>query len=111
MKLWPADNPTDPRVGGFVAEMPSGVRKAVSWRSEAPIEPLLDAAKEYVSKLVKCLIDGRHMHDVEATNWASAVAGVQKILSDWNEGARQRLRGDEGEAMKAATQRARARYQ
>jgi hypothetical protein len=92
MKLWPAEN-DDPLVGGFIAEMPSGVMKAVAWRSGAPIEPTIDAAKQYVSELLQCLIDGRHMDDVERTNWASATAAVQRIVADWNERTRARLYG------------------
>src|SRR5664279_936534 len=91
MKLWPAEA-DKPTIGGFIAEMPSGVRKSVSWDSQAPIPDTLEAAKQYVSTLLQCLIDGRHMDDVERTNWASATAAVQKIIQDFNDKTRARLR-------------------
>jgi len=90
MKLWPAEGVSSD-TGGFIAELPSGVTKAVAWRSNAPIEPTLDAAKQYVTALIQALLDGRHLDDVERTNWASATAAVQKIVADWNEKTRARL--------------------
>ena len=110
MKLWPAEHPDDPNIGGFIAEFDSGVRKSIAWRSQAPILEPLAAAKQYVSELLQCLIDERHMHEVEGTNWASATAAVQKIIIDWNERTRTRLRGNESEAVRLATARARARH-
>ena len=109
MKLWPAEA-NDPTVGGFIAEFDSGIRKAVSWQSEAPIPDVLEASKQYVATLISALLDGRHMHEVEGTNWASATAAVQKIISDWNDATRLRLMGDQSEAIAAATARARARH-
>ena len=109
MKLWPAEA-DDPRVGGLIAEFDSGVRKSIAWRSQAPILEPLAAAKQYVSELLQCLIDERHMHEVEGTNWASATAAVQKIIIDWNEKTRTRLRVGESEAIEQATRRARLRH-
>ena len=110
MKLWPAEHPDDPNIGGFIAEFDSGIMKSIAWRSQAPIEPSIDAAKQYVSELLQCLIDERHMHEVEGTNWASAAAAVQKIVVDWNEKTRARLRVGESEAIEQATRRARLRH-
>ncbi len=91
MKLWPAESPNDATVGGFIVEFDSGIRKSVAWRSKAPIEPTIDASKQYVAELINALLAGRHLHEVEGTNWASAVAAVQKILADWNATTRKTL--------------------
>ncbi len=86
MKLYPAESvDNDTTVGGFVVEFDSGVKKVIAWRQDAPILPVLDAAKEYTARLVATLLEERHMDEVEFTNWASAVAAVQKIITDWNE--------------------------
>jgi hypothetical protein len=86
MKIYAAEQiDGDRTIGGFVCEWESGVRKVVAWRQSAPIAPTKDAAQEFVSKLVQALLDARHTDEVETTNWASAVAAVQKIITDWNE--------------------------
>jgi len=86
MKLYPAESATsdDTSIGGFIVEFDSGVTKSIDWRQSAPIEPTLDAAKAFTTALIQSLLDGRHMHEVEGTNWASATAAVQKIIVDWN---------------------------
>ncbi len=84
-KLFPAEGVTnDPEVGGFVVEFPSGTRKSVAWRSQAPIQDTLEAAKQYVVKLVQAMLDEQRIDDLERTNMPSLVAAVQKIISDWN---------------------------
>ena len=89
MNLYPADSKTlDPTVGGFIATFDSGVTKSIAWRQFAPIEPTLEAAKQFTAKLIQSLIDERYMDEVEGTNWASATAAVQKIIVDWNAGRR-----------------------
>jgi hypothetical protein len=91
VKLWPADSP-DPDTAGFVVEFPSGVRKSVAWRSRAPIMPTLEAAKEYAARLIEARSsEPGGLDDVERTNWASVVAAVQRIISDWNDTVRGRL--------------------
>ena len=89
MNLYPADSKTlDPTVGGFIVTFDSGVTKSIGWRQFAPIEPTLEAAKQFTAKLIEALIADRCMHEVEGTNWASATAAVQKIIVDWNAGRR-----------------------
>jgi hypothetical protein len=86
MELHPAESTNgDPFVGGFVARWPSGTTKQVAWRFDRPIYPTLDAAKQYAAKLIETL----SADDRERTNWASAVAAIQKIISDWNEKVRE----------------------
>ena len=74
----------DPCIGGFRITYPSGHTTDVHWRSEAPIYPTLDAAKEYASKALQALLDARRIDDAERTNWTSVTAAVQRIISDWN---------------------------
>lgn len=96
MKLWPADSP-DPETAGFIVEFPSGVRKSIAWKSQAPITPTLDAAKSYAAELLAARsseLGG--MDDVNRTNWASVTAAVQRIISDWNDKTRARLYGGTG---------------
>ncbi len=91
-KLYPAESANDqPDVGGFVIEFPSGTRKSVAWRSQAPIPDTLAAAKQYVIQLTQSMLDERRIDDLERTNMPSLVAAVQKIIQDWNETTRARL--------------------
>jgi len=91
-KLFPAESATnDPEVGGFVVEFPSCTRKSVAWRSQAPIQDTLEAAKQYVVKLVQAMLDEQRIDDLERTNMPSLVAAVQKIISDWNSKRREAL--------------------
>lgn len=91
MNLYAAESVNnDTTIGGFVVEFDSGIRKVIAWRQDAPILPPLDAAKEFVAKLVDTLLRERRLDEVETTNWASAVAAVQKIIVDWNERQKQR---------------------
>ena len=86
MNLYPVESTDNDRtIGGFIVEFDSGVRKVVAWRQDAPISPTLDAAKTFTSRLVEELLAQRHMDEVEFTNWASAVAAVEKIICDWND--------------------------
>ncbi len=89
MELHPAESTNgDPFVGGFIARFPSGVAKQVAWRFDRPIYPTIDAAKQHAANLVSALQSSGHVDDIERTNWASAVAAIQKIIGDWNEKVR-----------------------
>jgi hypothetical protein len=90
MELHPAESTNgDPFVGGFIARWPSGTTKQVAWRFDRPIYPTLDAAKQYAAKLIEALSAEAKFDDMERTNWSSAVAAIQKIISDWNEKVRE----------------------
>lgn len=92
MQLIPTESATnDPKVGGFIAKFESGVMKSITWRTGAPIEPTVDAAKKYAVTLVDDLLKHGHHAEVRDTNWTSAVAGIQKIIGDWNAALRQSL--------------------
>ncbi len=91
-KLYPAESTdSDSKVGGFVVVFPSGTSKSVAWRSEAPIQDTLAAAKEYAAKLVQAMIDEQRIDDLDRTNMPSLVAAIQKLISDWNEKRRAAL--------------------
>jgi hypothetical protein len=81
----------DPWVGGFLVTFPSGTKKTVCWKQEAVISPALDAAKDFVAKLIDGMLnttssDDRRvaLDDIERTNIPSLVAAVHKIVRDWN---------------------------
>lgn len=78
--------------GGVIITIDSGFMLSIAWRTQVPIEPTLEAAKQYASQIIQTLIDKRRMSDVEATNWASATAAIQKCLQDWNDKLREHHR-------------------
>lgn len=86
------ERPGSASVGGFAITFPSGACKSVTWKSEAPIQDTLAAAKQYAASVLQACLDERRVDDAERTNWASVTAAVQRIIQDWNEGARARLR-------------------
>ena len=91
-KLYPVESTNhDTFVGGFVVVFPSGTRKNVAWRSEAPIQDTLAAAKEYAAKLVQSMLDEQRIDDLDRTNMVSLVAAIQKIIGDWNSKRREAL--------------------
>lgn len=91
-KLFPAESASnDSTVGGFVVAFPSGATKSVAWRSEAPIQDTLEAAKEYAKALVQHMLEARLIDDLDRTNIPSLVAAIQKIVSDWNDKRREAL--------------------
>jgi hypothetical protein len=72
-------------------EFPSGVRKQVAWRSQAPIPDTLAAAKEYAAAVVDALLKDQRVDDLDRTNIPSLVAAIQRLLQDWNETRRRDL--------------------
>jgi hypothetical protein len=91
-KLFPAESASnDSTVGGFVVEFPSGARKSVAWRSQAPIQDTTEAAKKYAITLVQHMLDAQLVDDLERTNIPSFVAAIGRIISDWNDKRREAL--------------------
>lgn len=82
----------DPEIGGILFVFDNGLSKAASWRSAVPVDDTLELAKRCVTQVVQALIDGGHHEAVRNTNWASAVAGCQKHIADWNEALRAAIR-------------------
>lgn len=72
-------------------QFPSGAFKSVAWRSQAPIQDTLEAAKAYAAELVKHMLDRELRDDLDRTNIPSLVAAIQKIISDWNDQRRKVL--------------------
>lgn len=81
----------DPEIGGFLLFLPSGATKIVTWRQAKPIEPTLDAAKQYAGKLIETLYAARLDEDIKATNWVSVTAAIQRIILDWNDRIKTRI--------------------
>jgi hypothetical protein len=89
-QLWPVEA-DDPEVGGFIVTMPSGRSKVIAWRSAVPISPTLEAAKKYAAEVITSLQSSGQHRDVEATNWASFAAAVQRLIDEWNDKLRAHL--------------------
>lgn len=85
------ESPELANVGGFAITFPSGACKSVSWKSEAPIQDTLAAAKEYAAAVLQTCLDERRIDDAERTNWSSVTAAVQRVIQDWNQVQRARL--------------------
>jgi hypothetical protein len=77
-----ADN--EPEFGGFIIFLPSGSTKTVHWRQAKPIQPTLDAAKDFTAQIVESLMEQGGSNDVGAVNWTSVAAAVQRVILDWN---------------------------
>ena len=78
----------EPEIGGILFDFGNGLAKAASWRSAVPVDAL-DLAKRCTAQVLQALIEGNHEAAVRDTNWASAVAGCQKHVADWNARLRQ----------------------
>lgn len=82
----------DPETGGILFDFGNGLTKVASWRSAVPVDGTLELAKRCTAQVVQALLDGGHHDAVRNTNWASAVAGCQKHISDWNAALRAAIR-------------------
>lgn len=85
------ESPNDKLVGGLAITYPSGVCKSGVWRSEAPIQDTMQAAKDYAARFLQNCLDERRIDDAERTNWASVTAAIQRIVNDWNDVRRAQL--------------------
>lgn len=74
----------EPETGGILFVFDNGLHKSATWRSAVPVDDTLELAKRCVAQVVQALLDGGHREAVRGTNWASAVAGCQKHIADWN---------------------------
>lgn len=94
-RFFPAESTkNDPEVFAFVVDFPSGARKSVSWKQSAPVVDSLECAKACASQLVQSLLNAGLQDDIDRTNWASATAAIQKLITDWNEARRDALYAD-----------------
>lgn len=78
----------EPEIGGILFDFGNGLTKAASWRSVVLVDDTLELAKQCTTRVVQALLDGGHHDAVRNTNWASAAAGCQKHISDWNQALR-----------------------
>lgn len=81
--LMPAEG-DEPEVGGYFLFLPSGKTVSTAWRQPKPIQPTLDAAKDFVASNVDFLQKGGFESDLRETNWTSVTAAVQRIILDFN---------------------------
>lgn len=81
----------NPDVGGLIVAFPSGKTKSIAWKSRVPIEPTLEAAKQYAADLIQVMIDEGSSDDIERTNIPSLVACFQRVLMDWNDKCKARI--------------------
>ncbi len=84
----------DAEVGGLVIFFPSGHHIAVAWRSAAPINPTVEAAKKYAAEIIEKLVAANSsdaQSDIDRTNWVSVTAAIQRILLDFNDGIKGRI--------------------
>lgn len=94
MDLWSAE--LTPQSGnsylsGFIVRLSDGSYRQVAWQTGAPINPTLDAAKEYAAKLLQSLLNEGMCVEVRDTNWASVAAAIHRIVEDFNSKLRERL--------------------
>lgn len=85
----------EPETGGILFVFDNGLSKAASWRSAVPVDDSLELAKQCVAQVLDALLKDPSPQAQAAarnTNWASAVAGCQKHISDWNAAFRARIR-------------------
>lgn len=82
---------SDTETGGIRVVFPSGAREDLLWKRAAPIPETRDAAKALVVRLVDKMLKQGLTDDVSRTNIVSLVAGVEKMLIDWNEKRRATL--------------------
>lgn len=77
----------DPKQGGFVMRFPSGRVEVIEWNFGAPMraDQLLQASKDLAAKVIERLSSSAAHDDMERTNWASVVAAIQRIVTDWND--------------------------
>lgn len=81
----------EPKTGGILFVFDNDLSKAASWRSAVPVDDTLELAKHCVAQVLDALLkDPAPAAQAAArnTNWASAVAGCQKHISDWNQSLR-----------------------
>ncbi len=86
------DTNGDPDVFGVVLFLPyRNVTKSAAERlgSAEYIDP--NNAKHYAIKIVESLLAAKDDANIRDTNWTSVVAGIQKMMIDWNRDKRDRL--------------------
>ena len=85
----------EPETGGVLFVFDNDLSKAASWRSAVPVDDTLELAKQCVAQVLDALLKDPAPAAQEAarsTNWASAAAGCQKHIADWNAALRAAIR-------------------
>lgn len=73
-----------PEIGGALLFFPSGAHCSIHWEHPSPITPVLDAAQQYVDKVIDYLRERGLEADIRATNWTSVTAALCAIIREWN---------------------------
>lgn len=84
----------EPEIGGILFVFDGNLRKVASWRSAVPVSDTLELAKQCATQVLDSLLKDPSQAAQDAakfTNWASAVAGCQKHIADWNAALRARI--------------------
>lgn len=82
------ENPAHRASGGVLTRFPSGYACTVTWRSEQPVHDTLALAKSMAASIVQRLIETGHAADLDRTNVPSLVAGLQRMVVEWNQALR-----------------------
>lgn len=61
-----------------------GTAKQATWQSSAPVVDTLALAKDCATRIVDALLRDKREDLIRNTNWASAVAAMQRHVADWN---------------------------
>jgi len=75
----------NPYAGGVLIKYPSGHAHEIAWQSDGRlILPTLGAAKAYAGQALSSLQADNRQRDIDATNWSSLVAALQRVLEEFN---------------------------
>lgn len=84
----------EPETGGILFVFDGNLTEAARWRSVTPVDDTLELAKQCATQVLDSLLKDPSQAAQDAarfTNWASAVAGCQKHVVDWNASLRARI--------------------
>lgn len=76
----------NPHHGGVLITWSDGSGTEIAWQSDGRlILPTLDAAKRYAAEAIQDLQRTGRNAEINATNWASVVAALQRHIGDFND--------------------------
>ncbi len=86
MQITRLESPGKPQIGGILCIFgPDKPGKQVKWESDTPILDTMTLAKNCAAAILDSLMRDGRIEDADFTNWVSAVAGMQKVIKDWNQ--------------------------
>lgn len=76
----------NPHHGGVLITWSDGSGTEIAWQSDGRlILPTLDAAKRYAAEAITELQRTGRNAEINATNWPSLIAALQRHISDFND--------------------------